>query len=211
MTEEAGAVVGRERTESRNQGGLEIIEGAGRRLAQVGFELGEGQFNRIEIGTVRRQVPNACSLCRDELFDVFDFVGGEVIEDDGVALAQLRTEHVLKISGEDIGIDGPFDQEGGLDPLMAQGGDERGGLPVAMRDGAGAALSDGATPVAAGHLGVEPRLVDKDQVANIPVGLLPTPESPGRLDVRPILLGGASRFFYSSGQDARDDATRGSG
>ena len=109
MTEEAGAVVGRERTESRHQGGLEIVEGAGRCLAQVGFELGEGQFNWIEIGTVRRQVPNACSLSRDELFDVFDFVGGEVIEDDGVTLAQLRTEHMLKISGEDIGIDGSLD------------------------------------------------------------------------------------------------------
>jgi len=210
MTEEAEAMVGRERTESRNQGGLEIIEGAGRRLAQVGFELSEGQFNRIEIGTVRWQVANIGSLSRNEFFDVLDLVGREVVEDDGVAPAQVRTEHMLKIGGEDIGIDRAFDQEGGLDPFMTQGGDKGGGLPMTMWDGAGAALSRGATPIAAGHLGVEARLVDKNQVTHIPVGLLPTPERPGRLNVRSILLGGARRFFYSLGPDARDDATRGS-
>jgi hypothetical protein len=83
-------------------------------------------------------------------------------------------------------------------------------LPMTVRDGAGTTLSHEAASVTAGHLGVEARLVDKNQVTYIPVGLLPTPERPGRLNVRSILLGGARRFFYSSDPDARDDATRGS-
>ena len=207
MTEEAEAVVGRERTESCNQGGLEIIEGAGRRLAQVGFELGEGQFNRIEIGTVRWQVANAGSLSRNEFFDVLDLVGREVVEDDGVARAQLRTEHMLKIGGEDIGIDGAFDQERGLDPFMTQGGDKGGGLPMTVRDGAGTTLSHKAASVTAGHLGIEARLVDKDQPSGVPVRLALPPTRSGRLNVGPILLGGARRFFYSSGRAGRAGAT----
>ena len=117
---------------------------------------------------------------------------------------------MLKIGGEDIGIDGAFDQERGLDPFMTQGGDKGGGLPMTVRDGAGTTPSHKAASVTASHLGVEARLIDKNQVTYIPVGLLPTPERPGRLNVRSILLGGARRFFYSSDPDARDDATRGS-
>ena len=87
MTEEAGAVVGTERTESRNQWRLEIIEGAGRRLTQRGLEFGKSQFDGIEIGAGWRQIPDAGSPGRNQLGNVLDFVGGEVIEDDGVTLA----------------------------------------------------------------------------------------------------------------------------
>jgi hypothetical protein len=41
-----------------------------------------------------------------------DFVGGEVVEDERVTLAQLRTEHRLKISRENLGIDGPSIKKG---------------------------------------------------------------------------------------------------
>ena len=156
MTEEAGAVVGRERTESSNQGVLKVVESACRRLTQMGLQFGKSQFDGIEIGAVRRQIPDAGSPGRDQFGDVLDFVGGEVIEDDGVTLAQFGTEDVLQISGEDIGIDGSFDQEGGRDTFMAQGGDKRRGLPVTMRDGAAATLSHRAAPIAAAILVLRP-------------------------------------------------------
>jgi len=38
-----------------------------------------------------------------------DFVGGKVVEDERIARAQLWTEHMLKVSRENLGIDGPFD------------------------------------------------------------------------------------------------------
>ena len=48
-------------------------------------------------------------MSREQPSDVLDFVSGEVVEDERVTLVQLRTEHLLKISGKNIGIDGAFD------------------------------------------------------------------------------------------------------
>jgi len=64
------------------------------------------------LGAVRRQVADANPTSRKQLTDVMDFVGGEVVEDERVALAQLRTEHLLKISRENLGIDGPSIKNG---------------------------------------------------------------------------------------------------
>ena len=88
---------------------MKILPGAGSRLAQMRLEFGEGQFNGVEIGAVRRQVADAHSPRRENPGNILDFVGGEVIEDDRVARAQLWREHVLKIGGEDLCIDRSFD------------------------------------------------------------------------------------------------------
>jgi len=172
------------------------------------FEFGKSQFNGIEIGAVRRQVADAHPSSRKQPTDVLDFVGGEVVEDERVARAQLRTEHLLKVSREHLGIDGAFDQKGSFDAVMAQGCNEGGALPVAMRDGAETTLAHQAATMVAGQLGVQTGFINKHQPADIPAGLLPAPKSPGGFNVRPILLGGARRFFYSSNRVVPAGATK---
>jgi hypothetical protein len=172
------------------------------------LEFGESQFNGIEIGTVRWQVADANPSGRKQLADVMDFVGGEVVEDERVALAQLRTEHLLQISRENLGIDGAFDQKGSFDAFMAQSCNEGGTLPMAMRNGADTTLANRAATIVASHLGVQARFINKHQLADIPFGLLPSPKLPGGFNIRPILLGGARRFFYSSNRVVPIDATK---
>jgi hypothetical protein len=60
----------------------------------------------------------------------------------------------------------------------------------------------------AGHLGVQTGFINKHQPADIPAGLLPAPKPPGGFNVRPILLGGARRFFYSSNRVVPAGATK---
>jgi hypothetical protein len=60
----------------------------------------------------------------------------------------------------------------------------------------------------ADHLRVQAGFINKYQLADIPAGLLPSPMSPGGFNVRPILLGGARRFFYSSDPVVPDGATK---
>jgi hypothetical protein len=163
------------------------------------FEFGKGLFNGIEIRAVGRQVTDANSLGRENPGHVLDFVGGEVIEDERVARAQLWTEHALQISGEDLGIDRSFDQKWSGDAVMAQGRYKSGALPVAVRDGTETPLTNRAAAMKAGQLGVQTCFIDKHKLADIPARLLPTPKLAGGFDIRPILLGGARRFFYSSG------------
>jgi hypothetical protein len=178
---------------------MKLVQGAGGPLTQMSFEFGESQFNGVEIGAVGWQVADANTPTREKWADDLDFVGGEVVEDERAALAQLRTERLLKIGREDIGIDWSFDQERGFDAFVAQGRNEGGGLPVAVRDGAETTLTHRAATMVAGHLGVQTRFIDKNQMTNVPAGLLPSPKLAGGFDIRAVLLGGARRFFYSSG------------
>jgi hypothetical protein len=187
---------------------MKIIQGAGSRLPQMRFEFGERQFHGIEIGTVRRQVADANPASRKQLADIMDFVGGEIVEDERIAHAQLRTEHPLKIGRKNLGIDGTFDQKGSFDAFMAQGRNEGGALPVAVRDGTQTTLTHRTATMLAGHLGVQAGFINEHQLANIPVGLLLSPKPPGGFDIRPILLGGARRFFYSSNRVVPDGATK---
>jgi hypothetical protein len=172
------------------------------------FEFGERQFNGVEIGAVRRQVADANPASRKQLADVLDFVGGEVVEDERVARTQLGTKHLLKVSRENLGIDGSCDQKGSFDAFMAQGRNEGGALPVAVRDGAETTLTHRTATIMAGHLGVQACFINEHQLANIPVGLLLSPKPPGGFDSRPILLGGARRFFYSANRVVPVGATR---
>ncbi|MGA9777473.1 MAG: hypothetical protein WBS33_04315 [Verrucomicrobiia bacterium] len=146
----------------------------------MSFEFGESQFNGIEIGAVRRQVADANPASRKQPTDVMDFVGGKVVEDERVTRAQLRTEHLLQINREDLGIDGAFDQKGSFDPVLAQGRNESGALPVAVREGADTTLAHRAATMVAGHLGVQAGFINKHQLADIPAGLLPSPKPAGR-------------------------------
>ena len=187
---------------------MQIIQGAGGCLAQMRFEFGESLFNGIEVGTVRRQVADANPSSRKQLADIMDFVRGEIVEDERIALAQLRTEHLLKISREHLGIDSPFDQKGRFDAFMAQSRNEGGTLPVAVRDGADTSPAHRAATMVAGHFGVQACFIDKHQLADIPAGLLLSPMPPGGFNVRSILLGGARRFFYSSDPVAPGGATK---
>jgi hypothetical protein len=208
MTEKCPAVMGRKGVEGRRQSAMERVQVPSRRLSQMGLELGKSHLNRVQIGAVRRQITEANSTSGKQPADVLDFVRGEVVEDKRVARAQLRTEHLLKIDREDLGIHRPFHQKRGGDAFLAQSRDEGGTLPVAMWDGTVATLTNRATPIKAAQLGVQTRFIDKHQPADIPIGLLQAPKLPGGSDLRPILLGGASRFFYSSDPVAPAGATR---
>ena len=187
---------------------MKITEGTGCPLAQMGFEFGKSKFNGVEIGTVGWEVADANALIGGKLADDLDFMGGEIVEDERVTLAQLRTEHLLKIDREDLGIDRSFDQKGGFDALVAQSRNEGGALPVAVRDGADTTPALRAATMVAGHLGVQTRFIDKNQLANIPAGLLSAPKPAGGFNISAVLLGGARRFFYSSNPVAGDGATK---
>ena len=174
----------------------------------MSFEFGKSLFNGIEVGAVRRQVADAHPSRREQPTDILDFMGGEVVEDERVPLAQLGTEHLLQINRENLGIDRAFNQKRRFDAFMAQGRDESGTLPVAMRDGAETTLAHQAATMVAGQLGVQAGFINKHQLADIPAGLLRSPKPPGGFNVRPILLGGARRFFYSSDRVVPDGATK---
>jgi len=154
MAKEAPAVLRRKGVEGAGQSCLEILQGSGRCLAQMRFEFGKSLFNGVEIGAVRRQVADRHSARREQPADILDFVSGEVVEDERVPCAQLRTEYPFQIDREHLGIDGAFNQKGGFDTFVAQRRQEGGTLPVTVGNDAQTSLADQTTPTLAGQRGV---------------------------------------------------------
>ena len=161
----------------------------------MGFEFGVGLLNGVKVGAVSGQEEDVSAACLDKGSGGGDFVGGEVVEDDDVAGLELWAENLAQVGGEGVGVHGAGQQKGCGDAIVAQCGDERGGAPVAVRFGAGAALTHGGAAVTTGHFRVEAGFVEEDQPAHVPGGLLLTPALAGGDQVRSVALDGVRRFF----------------
>lgn len=177
------------------QGFDEAIERALGGLAKSSLEFGKGHFDGIEIRTIGWEVEQGGSGRSDRLGDPFDLMSGEVIADDQITRNEFRSEDFAQVSQEGRSVHRAIQEPGGGETVVAQRGDEGGALPVAMRHGSPAALPAFAAPIKAAHLGVESRLIQKDQPPIIPGAALFPPALPGGFKLRPILLGGAQRFF----------------
>jgi hypothetical protein len=170
-------------------GSPQATDGALGRLAQEGFQLGEGVLDRIEVWGIRRQVEQLGASGFDRLADARSFVAAEVVHDDDVAWLQLGRQHLLDISLEGDAVDRPIENQGCHHPCRAQAGNEGRGLPVGMRDGGTQALTPGSATVRSGHLGRGPGLIDKHQAFGIEVELPFEPVPASFQDVGPLLLG----------------------
>ena len=71
-----------ESRESVSDGIVEVRDGSGRRGPKQSFQLGEDVFDRVEIGTVRRQVKEADTRCLDHLSEALHLVGVQVVHHD---------------------------------------------------------------------------------------------------------------------------------
>jgi hypothetical protein len=56
----------------------------------MGFELGEGVFDRIEVGTVGRQVKQSGAARFDDIPDTGDLMGRQIVHDDDIAWPRGR-------------------------------------------------------------------------------------------------------------------------
>ena len=92
---------------------------------------------------------------------------------DDVARLEGRNEELFNIGAEAFAVDGPVEQAGRVDAVVAQGGKESRGLPAAMRGTLSTSRWPfGAQPRRRGHVGFRPRLVDEHQSPGIDKALI---------------------------------------
>ena len=103
-------------------------------LSQQGLELGEDLLDWVEVWGVFRQEHEAGSDIPDRLPHRLSLVRAEIVEDHDVAGLEGRDEELLDIGAKAFAVDRSIEQAGRIDPILAQGGEERCGLPVALRD-----------------------------------------------------------------------------
>ena len=94
-------------------------------------------------------------------------MAAQVVEDDDVAGPQGGCEALLDVGAEALGIHGAVEDARCGEAVVAQGADEGGRVPVAVRHGAEEALAARAPAVAARHVGRGAGFVDEDQPRRI--------------------------------------------
>ena len=166
-------------------------------LSQQSLELGEHLLDRVEVGRVFRQEHEARPDGSDGLSHRLSLVGAEIVEDHDVARLEGRREELFDIGAEAFAVDGAVEQAGRIDPVVAQSGEERRGLPAAMRDLVDEALSLRRPAAKAGHVGLRPGLVDEDQAPGIDEPLIGSPARAMAAYVRAILLARDEGLFLN--------------
>ena len=103
--------------------------------AEQCFEFGESLFDRVQVGTVGRQIEQACAGTLDCLTNAGNLVRAEPVHDHDIATVQRGNQHLLDIGEEGLAVDRPIEHAGGNQAIAAQTGDEGRGIPVPVRHG----------------------------------------------------------------------------
>ena len=122
-------------------------------------------------------------------------VAAEVVHHHDVTRPQLRHQRLLHPSLENHTVDRAVDHKGGDDAAAAHAGDQRGGLPMAMRHRHAQALATRAAAVAARHVGAGPTLVHEHQAVGVEVELPFEPSLASDQDVGALLFGRVRGLF----------------
>lgn len=122
-------------------------------------------------------------------------MGLQVVEDDGVTGLERGHKRVGDVGPEACAVGGAVEQGSGAQAIAAQGGGDRGGLVVPVRDSQPAALASRSPTVAACHVGGRGSLVEENQPVGIEGVLVLEPSLAGCPYVLARLLGGGDRPF----------------
>lgn len=127
------AFVGREELERDGDEATDLLKTTRLGGAQERFQLRERELDRIEVRTIGREESND----RPDLLDrgpyLWLLVGRQVVEDDDIARAQRRHQHLFDVGEERRTINGPIEHRGRAQPLKTERGDDGVGLPVTAR------------------------------------------------------------------------------
>jgi hypothetical protein len=120
----------------------------------------------IQVGAVGGEIKRNCAARLDCFFDSVDFVDADVVHEHDVALLQRRSETLFGIGLEHLAGHRSFEHEGRGDAIMAQGGDESDGLPVAVGHFLDQPFALRCSPVEAGNRRRNAGFIDEDKAAS---------------------------------------------
>jgi hypothetical protein len=181
-----------------------MSEGVEQRLARTRsdasddrLQLGEELFDWVEVRRVGRQEHDARAACLDRLSDADDLVAAEVVSQNDVADLQSWGEELLDPGTECDTVDGAVQDQRRHDPVTAQPGKEGRCAPMPVRHAGRHSLAARTTAIEPGHVGLEPRFVEKHQTPRVQLRFQLVPQPAGFGDVGAPAFGGLEGLFFS--------------
>lgn len=183
-----------EQVERRGDQRAHLIEGARACGAEERLQFGEGEFDRIEVGAVRREKPEMGADGFEGGADLRLFVDREVIEHHDVAGSQRGHQHLFDIGEERRIVDRSVEDRRRAQPLEPQRGDDGVCLPMAAGRVVVQPDAARAAAVAAQQVGRHAAFIEKHILAYVAQWLPGLPLPPGGGDIRPALFVGVYGF-----------------
>jgi hypothetical protein len=190
MPDVIGAFVGHEQAERRRHQRTDVIEGAWTKRAEEGFQLREGELNRIEVRTVGRQEPEVRAGPLDREANVRLLVGREIVEHHHIARAQRGYEHLFDVGEKRRIVNRPIEDRRRRQLGRAQRGHHRVRLPVTARRVIRHAGAAGTAGVATKQISRDAGFVDEHILPRVVQwqGVGPPPPSDGHISA-PLFVG----------------------
>src|SRR5206468_5544015 len=148
--------------------GPERLDRSTARGAHQTFELRETLFDRIEIGTVRGQVPQGRAGGLDQRLHALDVMRGEVVGDDDVAWRQRGDQDLFDIGEKTVAIHRAVDDTRRGQPGDSQASDKRARLPPRERRMIADAGAAWTASVPAQKIRRNTGFIEKDEARRVP-------------------------------------------
>ena len=195
MPDIVGAFVGREEADGGGDQGADLFKAARTTGAEEGLQFTEGEFDRIEIGTVGREEPQVRPGLLNGRADRWLFVDREVVEHDDIARSQGGHQHLLDVGEETRTVDRAIEHGWRAQTLEAERGDDGVRFPVT----AGCVIAEPRatrTPaVPTEEIGRDAAFIEKDVLPHIAERQPLAPAATLSDDIGAALLVGVYRFF----------------
>jgi len=195
MAEVGAAFGGGKPRETRAEQGPERLDGPTSSGPDDRFQLRKAQFNRVEVRTVRGQIPQGGARGVDQPLDAVDVMGGEVVGDDDVAGLERGDEDLVDVGEKAVAVHGAIDDARRGEARDPQARDKGARLPARHRRVVTDADPARAAAIAPQQIRRDARFIEEDQACRVQRRRGPLPLFAGRGDVGPIVFGRAHRFF----------------
>lgn len=159
------------------------------------LDLGEGLFDRVQVGRVWRQVPKPRSGRSDRGTHCLALMAAQIVHDDDVVGLKHGHELLFDPCPEALTINWSVKDARRSQAIAAQSADEGQGPPMAMWGEAAQALALVAPSAQWCHVGLDPCFIDEDQPLGIEMRLEGSPSLAPAGNVGAALLKGEQRFF----------------
>lgn len=195
MSHEVATFSGSEEPECRRDQRTDVVKRVRACGAEERLQFGKGEFDGIEVGTVRRKKSDLSAGGFEGRTNLGLFVDGKVIEHDHIPRLQRRYQHLL-----DVGEKGRIVDRSVEHGWCAKAGDpERRHdcvrFPMATWRVIPKACADRTAAVTPQQVRRHAAFIQKDVLPHVPQRLPGLPLSARRCDVRPTLFVGVYRFF----------------
>ena len=153
MPHEIEAFLRREELQGDGDEFHDLVETARARGAEKRFQLGKREFDRIEVGTVRREKAEARADAFNRPLHLRLLVHRQVIEDDDVARAERRHEYLLDVGEKRRIIERPVEDGRRVQAIYPKRRDNGVRLPMAAWRVIAQSQPAGAPTIAAQQIG----------------------------------------------------------